>query len=514
MSAHPRDLAGRGLMISFPGPTLTPATAELLARTRAAGVVLFAGNIRGPAQLAELCAALQAEAAALGLPPLLIAIDQEGGTVSRLPAPFVVPPSPQALAATGDEQAAYAAARISGLQLRAHGVNMNFAPVLDVNCNPANPVIGTRAFGADATTVARFGLAALGGYRDAGVIAVAKHFPGHGDTTVDSHHGLPVLPHNSARLDALELVPFRAALAAGVPALMSAHVVFSTLDDAPATLSPLVLRGLLRGRLGFDGLIVTDALDMAAIAGRYGAVEAAVLARRAGADIVLPLGDAANQLAVAKGLAAAIEAGRLDAADFMATARRIADLSAVYHLAAPPPAAPDMEALEREAAALARRSLTVSDRAGLLPLPRAAPLAVIDCLQPRWNNAEEATDRSAWLRTRLLERFPAAQYCALLPTDPAEAWARAAASAGGGAATLLITRNAWADERQQGMIAALAATPTSIIHLAARGPQDARLLDAGATLLSYGDPPLSLEAALARIAGEPGEPRPDHRAVR
>ena len=158
----------------------------------------------------------------------------------------VVPPSPQAQAASGDPSAAYAAARITALQLRAHGVNLNFAPILDVSLNPSNPVIGIRGFGPDAEFVSRCGVAALRGYHEAGVIATVKHFPGHGHTAIDSHLGLPVVMHGLERLEQVELAPFRTAFAADAPALMVAHVVFSALDTRPATLSPAVLRGLLR----------------------------------------------------------------------------------------------------------------------------------------------------------------------------------------------------------------------------------------------------------------------------
>lgn len=521
MNDRLRALAGQSLILSFAGTELTAGVADLLARTRAAGVVLFSANVRNPAQLARLCADLQACAAELGLPPLLIAIDQEGGVVSRLPPPFVVPPSPQALAASGDARLAYAGAHLTGAQLRAHGVNVNFAPVLDVNCNPANPVIGTRAFGADAATVTRFGLEALRGYRDAGVIAVGKHFPGHGDTTVDSHHGLPVVDHSPERLAAVELAPFRAAIAAGIPAIMSAHVLFPALDNAPATLSPAALRGLLRDELSFKGLVFTDALDMRAIAGHYGAGESAVLAKRAGADIMMPLGDAANQIGVAEALAAALAAGRLDEADFEATLSRLARLRAEYRLrekrgagAEPEPKADgplypihpatqvDFERLAGEGRDLARRSITVRDAAGLLPLARETALVVIDCLQPRFNNAEDATDRSVWLRGLLLDTFPKARYLALFPDAPAGEWASAAEAARAGATTLLITRNAWALARQRELAAALLAAPAPLVHLAARGPQDADLIPgAAATLLTYGDPPLSLAVAVERLAG-------------
>lgn len=502
MSDAMRDLVGQSLMLSFDGPELTPALAALLGRTRACGVILFARNIVSPAQLHTLCASLQAQAAALGLPPLLISIDQEGGTVSRLPAPFVVPPSPQAQAASGDPGAAYEAARITALQLRAHGVNLNFAPTLDVSLNPNNPVIGIRGFGPDVALVSRCGVAALRGYHEAAVIATVKHFPGHGDTAIDSHLGLPVVAHGLERLEQVELAPFRAAFAAGAPALMVAHVVFSALDARPATLSPAVLRGLLRERMGYDGLVFTDALDMGAITERYGAPEAALLAKAAGADIVLPLGDDAGQIAVAEALLAALAAGQLAAADFVATRRRLERLRADYQLGLPPPLAPLDPGLEQAALALARRGLTRRDPRGLLPLPADTRLVTIDCLLPRFNNAEDAASRSELLQGLLAEAFPAARYHALPPDAPESAWTEAVTLAAGAETVLLITRNACFIERQARLGTELAAQAMPLIHLAARSPHDVEHVPAAATLQCYGDPPLSLRAAVEALRAE------------
>jgi beta-N-acetylhexosaminidase len=505
MSDNLRDLVGQSLMLSFDGQRLTPALADLLARTCACGVILFARNIAGPVQLQELCAGLQAHAKAIGLPPLLIAIDQEGGTVSRLPAPFVVPPSQQAQAAAGPE-AAYTAARITGAQLRACGVNVNFAPVLDVSLNPANPVIGTRGFGPGVATVSACGLAALRGYRETGVIATVKHFPGHGDTAVDSHHGLPVVAHDVARLEAVELAPFRAAFAAGAPALMVAHMLFPALDTEPATLSPTILRGLLRERMGYEGLVFTDALDMRAIADRHPAPEAAVLAKIAGADVALPLGDDANQIAVAEGLAAATADGRLAAEDLAATVGRLDRLRAAYGLGRDEPPAPPLAAtLEAEALALARGGLTRRDPRGLLPLPADTRLAAIDCLLPRFNNAEEAASRSELLRGLLAAAFPALRYRALAPDAPDAEWVGALAAAEGADVVLLVTRNACFIERQVRLGLALAGRPTPLFHLAARSPHDVECLPgAAASLRTYGDPPLSLRAAVEALGGQGG----------
>lgn len=498
------ELAGQSLLLSFPGTAPGDELRAALARTRAAGVILFGANVASPAQLGELCATLQRWAAAEGLPPLLIGIDQEGGTVTRLPAPFVTAPSQMAQAAAGDPEHAYACAYLTGRQLRACGVNLNFAPVADVNSNPANPVIGTRAFGADAPTVIAFVEAALRGYRETGVIACVKHFPGHGDTSVDSHLGLPVVEHGPERLEQVELAPFAAAARAGAPAVMSAHVVFRALDPRPATLAPPVLRGLLRERMGFDGLVFTDALDMAAIAASYGPAEAAILARQAGADIVMPLGPLEGQVAVAEALAAAFADGRLSREDGEATLRRLAAVRDAYALGAAPAEAltPELLAeLDATALAVARRGLTVRDLGGLLPLAPDTWLAVIECRQPRFNNAEEAAERTSLLRGLVAGAFPHAVFLSVSEQVTEAERDAALAVASRAAVTVLLTRNASMVPAQAALAAALAGRPR-LIHVAARGPADTELLPgAAASVRLYGDPPVSLRALVMALRG-------------
>jgi len=500
-----QHIVGQSLMLSFAGPRATAELLDALEASHACGVILFADNIESPAQLARLTATLRRHAAASGLPPLLIGVDQEGGTVSRLPAPFVTVPSAMAQAAAG-EGAARECARITALQLRRYGVNLAFAPVLDVNNNPANPVIGTRSFGAGPELVARCGLEALAGYRQAGVIATAKHFPGHGDTNVDSHRGLPVLALPRARLDAVELLPFRAAIDAGVPAIMSAHIVFRALDDRPATLSRRVLAELLRHELGFDGVVFTDALDMRAIADAYGPAEAAVLAKAAGADVVLPLGTLAEQLAVARALAEAAAGDRLPLACFADTARRLDRVRDAYRLGAPEPVVEEhsqfFAALHQQALDLARRSVTVARGRELLPLSSTTRLAVVDCLQTRFSPADDLGAGARVLQELLRDAFPSASYLALRPEPNDADVAQAMLFARRAEATLVITRNASMVHWQERVLRAFAAQPLALLHAAVRGPYDADLAPhAQATLLTYGDPAVSIEALVETISG-------------
>jgi beta-N-acetylhexosaminidase len=243
--------------------------------------------------------------------PALIAIDQEGGLVQRVRAPATVWPPMMAhdeLAAPLDTEAAEHVGRAIGDELRALGFDIDFAPVLDVHTNPANPIIGDRAFGRDAATVTRRALAFARGLDAAGMLACGKHFPGHGDTDTDSHLALPRIDHDWARLERVELAPFKAAAAANLPMIMTAHVVFAALDaQRPATLSEQVITGLLRMQLGYRGVIVSDDLDMKAIAAHMGVDDAAVGAIRAGCDVILLCGNEDHQRLAVEGLTRAAE---------------------------------------------------------------------------------------------------------------------------------------------------------------------------------------------------------------
>jgi beta-N-acetylhexosaminidase len=496
------DSIGQSLMLSFAGPEATPALLAALADIRPCGIILFADNIRTPAELYTLISTLQAHAATLGLPPLLIGIDQEGGTVSRLPAPFVTVPSQMAQTATGDPAVAYRCASITGQQLRAFGINTVFAPVLDINCNPANPVIGTRAWGQDTATVTTFGLEALRGYRDTGVIATAKHFPGHGDTAIDSHLGLPTVRHGRSRLEAMELAPFVAAIKAGVPALMTAHIIFEALDTLPATLSHTILNELLRAELGYDGVIFTDALDMQAISGTYGPIEAALRSKAAGADVLMPLGTLAAQQRIAQALRAAVTDGRLPRAAFEDTARRLDALRSAYTLTHELPRFAEPEpTLAQAALDIARRGITLVRGGAELPLPHTTRLALIDCIQPRFSLVETELERAEMFSTLVQAAFPHTTPLTLGP-EPTDADLLAArALAQDCDMTLLITRNAALIEPQARLAQALTARGR-VIHAAVRSPYDADVVpDATTTLLAYGDPAVSLHALVDVLAG-------------
>jgi len=260
-------------------------TARALAEGRRAGVILFRRNTPSVEAVRELARKIVKASAISGGP--FVAVDQEGGRVVRIPAPAVELPPMRVLGDIGDAALAGRAARAVAVELRALGVNLDFAPVLDVDTNPDNPVIGDRSFGRDPVLVGRLGAAFARGLEDNGVLACGKHFPGHGDTDLDSHFALPVVRADRARLDRVEIEPFRIAKES-VSSLMTAHVVYEALDPGvPATQSRTILAGLLRGNLGYDGLVFSDDLEMRALADRQTVEESATRAIRAGCDVLL-----------------------------------------------------------------------------------------------------------------------------------------------------------------------------------------------------------------------------------
>jgi beta-N-acetylhexosaminidase len=308
-----RHQIGQLLIAGFNGHQV-PVELKALAREFGlGGVILFARNIADPEQVAEVCfdaARLTPEL------PSWASIDQEGGRVARLKAPFTEWPPMATLGRSGDVRLAERFARALAAELKAVGITLDYAPVLDVHTNPKNPVIGDRALADKADEVARLGGAIVRTLQAEGVAACGKHFPGHGDTSTDSHHELPLVEHPVERLREVEFVPFRAAIEAQVATIMTAHVFLPALDETrPATLSRRIVTGLLREELGYQGVILSDDLEMKAIAGQYAVGPAAVLAIEAGCDAMLICGgDHDKQAAAIEALVRAVEDGRLPVA--------------------------------------------------------------------------------------------------------------------------------------------------------------------------------------------------------
>jgi beta-N-acetylhexosaminidase len=395
---------GQKLMLTFSGTEPSADILAALARHHLGGLTLFrAQNVESPAQVRALTRALQQAAAAAGQPPLLLAVDQEGGQLMALEGatPF---PGNLALGATRSADLARRAGLATGRELAAMGLNVNYAPVCDVNINPDNPVVGTRAFGDDPALVAELSAAMVEGLQAAGVAATAKHFPGHGDTASDSHHATPILLHDETRLRQVELRPFAAAARAGVKLVMSAHVALPALSgsqDLPATLSPAILRGLLRGDLGFSGVIISDALDMKAIRQGAGFAVDAIAAVAAGVDLLTLNAELPEQRMIYDVLLQAVQRRLVAAEDILASAERVLALKAWCSRAEAPPlevvGGAEHQALALEVAA---RSVTlVRDQGGLLPL-RLPAEAAIAAVTPRPADLTPA-DTSSYVRPSL-----------------------------------------------------------------------------------------------------------------
>ena len=365
---------GQKLLLAFDGKEPTPEIIEALKKYKPAGLTFFRSlNIDSPAQVRQLTDSLQRLAQDFGLPPLLIATDQEGGQLMAVGEGTTQLPGNMALGATGSTELARKAGEVLGQELAAMGINVNYAPSCDVNINPQNPVIGIRSFGENPEDVARLAGAMIEGIQSQGVAATAKHFPGHGDTAGDSHHGLPSVPHNLERLKKVEFPPFRAAIAADVKLMMTAHLALPALDgpDAPpATLSRRILHGLLREELGFEGVIVTDAMDMGAIRQGEALGEDVVRAITAGADLLLLTSNPDDQRCVYESLLQAVRFGKLDSEAITNSIERILALKRwLARTSQPDLSVVGCAAHQAVAVEIAERSVTlVRDNANLLPL--------------------------------------------------------------------------------------------------------------------------------------------------
>lgn len=350
---------GQRLMTGFPGTEMTEEFIQTVKTYKIGNVILFRENITDCVQLKRLCEDIQALVRRETGHSALIAIDQEGGIVTRLKEDGVNVPGAMALGATGDPENAYRAGVLIGREMRALGPNINFAPTVDVNSNAANPVIGVRSYGDDPHSVARFAARSVRGLLDGGVLCTAKHFPGHGDTDLDSHLALPCVDKPLEELERVELVPFRAAVEAGVPAVMTAHILFPQIepDPIPATMSRRIMQGLLREKLGFRGIIVSDCMEMAAIRAHYCVSEGTLAAFKAGVDLVeithhpLWCGEAAQRILDAA------QSGELDLEELEQSVQRILDYKEKW-IEHAEPVEFDFEAAAQESRELMEKTIT------------------------------------------------------------------------------------------------------------------------------------------------------------
>ncbi len=325
MGTAQKEQVGQHLVTGLAGPEIDEDFVSLVRDFQIGNVILFRRNILGEEQLRRLCGQIQELIHQETGHDAFICLDEEGGIVTRLPDELCGMPGAMAIAATQDPDNAKEAAARTARQLKRCGVNVNFAPVLDVNSNPSNPVIGVRSFSDDPKTAASFGTAAVTGYGQENFLCVGKHFPGHGDTAVDSHLGLPVICRTEEELERTELIPFRAAVSAGLPAVMTSHILFPALEEerVPCTMSRRLITGLLKERMGFSGLVFSDCMEMDAIARYYGTARGAVAAARAGVALILVTHTPERMRQSAEELIRALEDGSLDAAEWEAGTEKI-----------------------------------------------------------------------------------------------------------------------------------------------------------------------------------------------
>jgi beta-N-acetylhexosaminidase len=444
--------------------------------------------------------------------PLLIASDLESGTTIRLIGGTPFPPN-MGVGASGKELDAYEVGRVTALEGRAVGIHLTFAPVADVNNNPANPIINTRSFGEDPQAVARLVGAAVKGIQDHGMLATAKHFPGHGDTGTDSHIALPVITAGWARLDTVELVPFRAAIAAGVTAVMSAHIALPGLDSGrtrPGTVAPNILTGILRDSLGFKGLVVTDALNMGALVTTLGAGEAPVLAFEAGADILLQPADPAVTIAA---MEQAVRSGRITEARLNRSVRKVLALKQrlglfrrrTVPLDSVPAVVGRADFLETAREIAARSIVLARDSGGAVDSLRAAPralslVAYADESSPAAGSALAAELRARGHRVTLVRLSP--------PSGPASYDSARTALAANPMAVFAVAVRATASRGTIAMPVALAALldssaivrPTTLVslgspYIATQAPH------VGSYLLAWAANPVSEQAAARAVSG-------------
>ncbi len=486
--------------VDVPGLELDAETIAHLEQHAFHGVILFAHNVLDREQVVRLVDKIHDT---LAIVPW-ISIDQEGGLVDRVRFPEMsLSPGLMALGATDDPARVEAAHRIMGRELADLGVHIDFAPCLDVNVNPHNPIIGARSLGENPERVGELGRAAIRGLRQGGVAACAKHFPGHGDTSMDSHMALPTVAHPRERLEQVELAPFRAAVAEEVEAMMTAHIVFPAYDSLPATLSKTILTDLLRKEMGYQGVIVTDSLSMKAIADHYGMGEATVRSVEAGADLVLALGPIADQRAAFQALLEAARSGRISEGRLDESLERLFALKRRFHNRPNLKPGFDQVAHAREMREIAAAGVTVVRNEDLLPLRPGKVLVLTPDLLPLTPLGEMATSTS-------LATFMHAHQGEVMDqkfhfsgiSGPAHHEVVARAAEADTVVLALYARNRLSDPQRELAEAVLAANPRTVLVSLSSPYLLLDLPQAQACVLGYNYTPLTLEAVAEVLLGK------------
>ena len=505
-----RRMIGQHLASGFDGTAIPDDFRLHVQEAKIGNVILFSKNVSSKEQLRELCADIQMLVEEATGHPAFIFIDQEGGMVSRLREDATPVPGAMAIAATGDTRNAYEAGRITGEELSAMGVNFDLAPVFDVNSNPRNPVIGVRSYGDDPNSVAEFGVQMFKGLRDGGVLCCGKHFPGHGDTAVDSHLGLPTVDKSFEELSQMELLPFRSAIRNGIPAIMSTHILFPQLEEepVPATMSRRIMTGLLKEKLGFKGLVLSDCMMMGAIADHFGTVNGTVRALKAGVDIVFASHDASLSAEAAERMLSLLEEDPFLLEEMEASAAKI--LSFKHHL----PLSEGMIDMVGSAGhrqkmqRVFEKSLTVlRGETAAMPAPGEDPLFIA----PRPVATTQASDLlpdSLSFGKTMVEHFGGQEIVMSMDPDDGQI-ANLVLKARASTATVIATYNGHLHQGQLQAAQALEEAGVPLIWVALRNPYDLSRLGPATTGIAAYAYSQSVLDALARLLK--GEIRPTGR---
>jgi len=498
-------MVGQHLFAGFAGLQITDEFARYMREAKIGNVILFAHNVGTASQLASLCADLQKLVMDATGYPAFIAIDQEGGVVSRLGQDCAIVPSAMGIAASGNIENAYAAGLITGRELHAMGVNFNLAPVADVNSNPQNPVIGVRSYGENTQVVARFSCAMMRGLTDGGVLSCAKHFPGHGDTAVDSHIGLPLVDKPLDVLLESDLVPFQALIHAGIPGVMSTHILFPQIeqDRIPATMSRKIMTDLLKERMGFHGLVLSDCMMMGAIADHYGTVKGMTEAIKAGVDLVFASHSAKLAAEASRSMMEELREGRINSAELLASTEKILR----YKAGLTPPDPAELSCVgsaehRRQVEAMYEQSLTsVNLPKGGLPPPGDKPLFV-GCLPYLPTQASSPNAGSVSFHEAMRLRF-GGDAVSMTENPDWEEIARIAALAPGHSCIVIGTYNAHLRRGQLDIVKALASSGIPVICIALRNPYDLADLPMGVSgIAAYAYNNSSLNAVARLLSGD------------
>lgn len=488
--------AGQRLVGGFPGREMNPEFIRLVQKYKIGNVILFEHNVESMSQLRRLCREIQELVRKETGHSAFITIDQEGGVVTRLPEGACNVPGAMATAATGDPENAGILAGITARELKSLGINFNLAPVMDINNNPANPVIGVRSFSDQAETVAEYGRAAVQGYRQEHFLSCAKHFPGHGDTAVDSHLGLPVIEKTLEELEHLELKSFRAVFDAGIPAVMASHILFPKLepDKVPCTMSRRIITDILKNRLGFSGLVLSDCMEMDAIRKYYGTAKGVAASMAAGVDMVFVSHTASLLEEAVLEVYQAVEEGRISTEEMAASAERI--LSYKKKHAENDISGEGCTAEDRKREREIRRESIVLTRGRIFPLGEKTFFT--GCPGFRATLASSADNKAVTFAEYMAERFGGTARAASRNPDSAEI--SAIVSAAEGADSIVIsTYNAHLEPGQRELVRALAAKKIPIMAVALRNPYDLADLPDNVTCIAAWDNTLKTLEALEEM---------------